>query len=78
MTANELAASVIAIMEAQTTYNKTALDAITGLIDTLHAELSDIRDGLVDLDHAKATRRQFEELWTRIDRLEGGSDDDAS
>ncbi len=40
------------------------------LYDRLDVELAEIRDGLVELDHKTVARRAFEELHTRVDRLE--------
>ena len=44
------------------------------MIVQLYRELAEIRDGLIDLDHAKVTRGQFEELHTRVNAMEADFD----
>ena len=59
---------VAAILEltAQMTISRLTL----AQVDQFHLELAEIRDGLVDLDHAKAPVAQLRELHSRVDDLE--------
>ena len=63
-----------AIIRFATTVQET-LQSVGRLIEStvarMDAELAEIRDGMIELDHAKAQRRDLESLHSRVDALEG-------
>ena len=42
---------------------------VTMALQQIHRELAEIRDSIIDLDHAKARSSLLSELWTRVDEL---------
>lgn len=73
MEANESAA-LLAFAESVRDSVLALNGAITALMERVDAELAEIRDGLVELDHTKARRRDLEELGSRVDALLPRSD----
>lgn len=69
MSATAFELSILATLETQDKLNGSVLRALETLTATVQAELAEIRDGLVDLDHAKAPKARLDELHTRVDGL---------
>jgi len=55
----------VAALESVRDHAKLTANAI----EQIHRELAEIRDGLVDLDHAKAPVARLNALHTRVDHL---------
>lgn len=61
----EMVADMVGIWQAQAAVNIRASEVFT----EIQAELAEIRDSIIDLDHGKASSAHLRELHSRVDEL---------
>ena len=64
------ATALIAFAEQVGKAGEQTVRVIDALLARVDRELAEIRDGLIDLDHEKVSRREYEALHTRVAALE--------